>query len=412
MRTRVLLLVAAVVAAGCSPAVPEAEPFLGVWASEGWGIILDVHGGDADIYEVSSAQCLLATAGSARNIDDVVSLEGERLVLDDGGRVIRFDRLAGLPDRCTQQHDSSPAAVLSTVVAVVEEQYYPGVDAGWSQRVASLDLASIGDADALAAAIEALLGPLADPQLALQTETDLWSAGPHGIAAELATALTDGTLLPGATIAGAGGLVAAELDGGIGYLGFLRLGGFADGEDDSQRVLAAALDHVLDGATGAILNLRATTSGTATEALLVATRFVSAGAVVATYQAQLADGTTVAAGDAVVNPMPTGPFPGGVVVLVGPDTSGPAELLALALAELPGVTIIGEPTAGSPRSPLVRGLPNGWLLGIPNTAVTMPDGIQRVGVPLVPDVTAPLTSADIAAGRDPGLDAALVVLGG
>ena len=253
--------------------------------------------------------------------------------------------------------------------------------------------------------------PLDDPQIALQTGSSLWHAVPSGVPDDLAAGLAAGTLLPGATIAGAGALVVADLGGGVRYLGFLRLGGFADSTDGSQRVVAAALDSSLDGALGLVLDLRAATTGAETEALLVATRFVATATVVATRHVRLEDGSLEAAGDATVNPMPTGPFSGRVVVLVGPGTSGPAELLALALAPLPTVTIVGEPTAGSPRAPLVRGLPNGWLLGIPNVEVITADGMARVGAPLVPDVSAPVTPDDLAAGRDPGLDAARAVLG-
>ena len=403
----------ALITAACSTAVREAEPFVGVWVSEGWGIVLHVHGGDADIYEVSSAHCVLASAGSARNIDDVVALDGERLVLTDAGRVVRFDRVTELPAACTFEPDPSPAGVLDVVVASIEEHYHPGVDPGWTERIATVVPPPEGDDAALAAAVETLLTPLADAQIALQTGSDgLWSPVSGGVAEDLAAALTGGTLLPGATIAGDGGLVTADLGDGVRYLGFLRIGGFAGSSDDSQRVLAAVLDHSLEEATALVIDLRSTTAGSETEALLVATRFMPTRTVVATTEARLSDGSTVPAGEAVVNPMPGGPFPGSVVVLVGPGTSGPAELLVLALAPLPGVTIVGEPTAGSPRSPLVRTLPNGWLLGVPNTEVITPDGMRHAGAPVVPDVTVALGADDLAAGRDPGLEAARSLLAG
>jgi C-terminal processing protease CtpA/Prc len=253
---------------------------------------------------------------------------------------------------------------------------------------------------------------LGDPEIALQAGIEpIWAPSPGGAGAALAAALIDGTLLPGATIAGGDGIVALDLGGGVQYLGLLRLGGFADSSDGSQRVIAAALDQTLRQATGLVLDLRAATTGAETEALLVATRFVSERTVVATIEARVDTvGGRIYAGDAVVNPMPTGPFAGRVVVLVGAGTAGPGELLALALASLPNVTILGEPTAGSPRSPLVRTLPNGWVLGVPNTEVTV-TGVPRVGNPLLPAVTVVLTGGDVAAGRDPGLEAALVLLG-
>ena len=396
----------------CSNAVPEAEPFLGVWASQGWGIILHVHEGDADIYEISATHCLLASSGSARNIDDFVAIDGRRLVLTDGGRVVYFEPLTDLPAECSATLDASPPAVVDAVVAAVEEHFHPGVDPGWAGRVAALTPPAAGDEAALLAAITELLAPLGDPEIALQAGTEpIWAPSPGGAGAALAAALVDGTLLPGATISGGNGIVALDLGGGVQYLGLLRLGGFADSSDGSQRVIAAALDQSLRQATGLVLDLRAATTGAETEALLVATRFVSQRTVVATIEARVDDGGgRIHAGDAVVNPMPTGPFAGRVVVLVGAGTAGPAELLALALASLPNVTILGEPTAGSPRSPLVRTLPNGWVLGVPNTEVTV-TGVPRVGNPLLPGVTAVLTGDDIAGGRDPGLEAARLLLG-
>ncbi|MBI5157017.1 MAG: hypothetical protein HZA58_03275 [Acidimicrobiia bacterium] len=408
MKARALVAVGLVLGA-CSTAVPEAEPFAGVWASEGWGIVLDIHGGEADIYEISSAQCLLASSGSARNIDEVVSFEGQRLVLDDGGRVVRFDRLEALPAACAVDPDPAPATVLATVVAAVEEHYHPGVDAAWEDRLAALVVPPEGDTAALAAAVKGLLAPLGDPQVALQSGGDVWTAASSPVATALAIALGEGALLPDADVVAAGGLVVADLGGGVRYLGFLRLGGFADSDSGSQRTLAGALDLSLEGASRIVLDLRATAAGAETEALLVATRFVASTTVVATYEARLGDGSMVASGEAVAHPMPTGPFAGSVVLLIGPGTSGPAELLALALADLPGVTVVGEPTAGSPRSPLVRSLPNGWLLGVPNIEVTTADGMPRVGVPLMPDVMAPLTIDDITAGHDPGLEAAVAL---
>lgn len=409
---RRLLPALLVAISACSNAVPEAEPFLGVWASQGWGIILHVHEGDADVYETSATHCLRASSGSARNIDDFVTLDGARLVLTDGGRVVYFVALPDLPAACSTTLDASPQAVLGAVVTAVEEHFHPGVDPEWAGRVAALTPPPAGDDAALLAAITELLTPLRDPAIALQPGAGpIWAPSPGGAGSALAAALRAGTLLPGATIAGAGGIVAFDLGGGVQYLGLLRLGGSADSSSGSQRVIAAALDQTLRHASGLILDLRAATTGAEVDALLVATRFVTARTVVATIEGRVDDGGgRIHAGEAVVNPMPTGPFPGRVVVLIGPGTAGPAELLALALAPLTNVVILGEPTAGSPRSPLVRTLPNGWVLGVPNTEVTV-DGVPRVGNPLIPDETAVLTVEDVAAGRDPGLEAALAVIG-
>jgi hypothetical protein len=148
------------------------------------------------------------------------------------------------------------------------------------------------------------------------------------------------------------------------YLGLLRLGGFADSSDGSQRVIAAALDQSLRQATGLVLDLRAATTGAETEALLVATRFVSQRTVVATIEARVDDGGgRIHAGDAVVNPMPTGAFAGRVVVLVRWHRRSAERCLHARV----NVTILGDRRRG-PALPCAHP-PNGWVLGVPNTEV-------------------------------------------
>lgn len=405
------LAAAAVLVLSACTGVPEAEPFLGVWASQGWGLILHVHGGDADVYETSATHCLLTSEGSARNIDEVAALEGDELVLRDSGRVIRFDRRDALPVECTLPADATAPAVFAAAVAAVTEHYHPGVDDGWEDRVATLSPDAAADDASLFAALTELLTPLQDPVFALQrADGEVWSPPLSAAVTALRAAQLDDSVLPGAVITAGEGIVIGEVAPGIGYLGLLRLGGFAANSAGSQRVLAAALDQTLRDHDAVVLDLRTATTGSELEALLVATRFVLAPTVVATSAVRVPGGDAVAAGESIVNPMPTGPFPGRVVVLIGPGTSGPAELLALALEPLAAVTLVGEPSAGSPRVPLVRTLPNGWILGVPHSEVFATGGTGRVGNPLVPDVIAVVTVADLTSGRDPGIAAALEVL--
>lgn len=205
-----------------------------------------------------------------------------------------------------------------------------------------------------------------------------------------------------------GDLFTRDLGRGLAYLGVALL---AAPDEESQRALAAALDSVLGDTDGVVVDLRGASGGLEAAALLVATRFVPTERVVASRLAR-AGAVMVEAGELWVTPRPTGTFEGSVVVLVGPSTSGAAELLAWILADLPGVIVIGEPTAGSARDPLVRALPNGWSLGVPNADVVGPDGITRLGIPLVPDIAVATTLDDLSSGRDPGLSAALEALVG
>ena len=206
-------------------------------------------------------------------------------------------------------------------------------------------------------------------------------------------------------MSGDGGIVTGSF-GAVGYLGLARLGGFADDDEGSQRVLAAELDRVLAGSAAVIVDLRGASSGRAVEAMLVASRFVAEERLIATQMI----GSTPA-GDITVRPSLSGVFPGRLVVLVGPATAGAAEMLVLALRGVPGAVLAGEPTAGSPTPPLARYLPNGWSLGVPALDLMTPDGASWSGVAIVPGTEIATTRGDLESGADPGVSVARALLG-
>lgn len=77
----------------------------------------------------------------------------------------------------------------------------------------------------------------------------------------------------------------------------------------------------------------------------------------------------------------------------------------------PAVERIGENTMGAFSDVGARHLPNGWTFGLPNELFLTERGtsFDRSGIP--PTIAVPtLKTADLAAGRDPGLDRAIAVL--
>lgn len=391
---------ALVLVAGCDPGEREARPYAGRWESQGFGLFFDIHGGEVDIYEHSDVHCFRVATGSAQGISEVLSLEDERLVLRDGERVVEFVDVGTLPERCADPVDDSPPVVFTVALKTIAEHHVPAPGAAWREEGDSIgsSLTDESSPEDLRAALIEALSLLGDPEVRLAAGTEApWPAAPQ-IGGALETrweAELEGRMLVG------------EVSPGVAYLGFLSL--VTEGEGD-QRALAAALDDVLADAGALVIDLRAASGGVEEAALQVATRFVPSERVVANLWVRSGEGQ-VAAGALSVSPRPTGTFAGPVVVLVGPATSGAAELLARILSGVPGVTVVGEPTAGSPREPLVRALPNGWSLGVPNLEVTGPDGESWLK-PLIPVVTAVTTVADLEAGSDPGLEAALEHLEG
>ena len=101
-----------------------------------------------------------------------------------------------------------------------------------------------------------------------------------------------------------------------------------------------------------------------------------------------------------------------LAVLVDEGTASGAEMVALALREHAGATIVGQPTAGGLTFPTTEQLIGNVTLSYPTTRVgTAKDKQVLEGNRLAPDVAAPnATAADYAAKRDPQLDAAVAAL--
>ena len=359
----------------CNPGARDAEPFQGNWQSVTWGTYLSVDGGSIEIFEYSAVHCFSIASGGARGVVDVLSLEGENLVLTDAGRTVRFDRIDFLPDTCIGPVADDPVATFEVLAATIEAHYSPGVDQDWTHRVEALRPKVDVSDDVLFEAITSLLEPLGRPDVRLAARGEAWVAAP-----------ADPIQFPEAEALGRGGILSGSLGDGIAYLAFRRFGDLAGDSDGSQRAAADVIDSAVAGANSLVLDLRASNGGSIDHAMLVASRIIPTDRVVAALSARGPDRFS-AAGDVTVRPLPTGTFRGRVAVLVGPGTVGVAELLAAALAGGDGVTIIGQPTAGSPGPGMVRFLPNGWSVGLPNLTATLADGTDLAdGV--LPDVLA------------------------
>src|SRR5262249_41536045 len=82
------------------------------------------------------------------------------------------------------------------------------------------------------------------------------------------------------------------------------------------------------------------------------------------------------------------------------------------MGRTPHVLRIGENTQGVFSDVLVRKLPNGWMFGLPNEVFRTPEGTTFDGPGIPPDIDVPVfADADLAAGRDPALERAIVELG-
>jgi hypothetical protein len=415
-------------ASGCSDgAAREAAPFEGVWQSDAFGSFVVVEGGSLQVLEYTSVSCAPLVDSTARGISDIASIVDDRLVVRDSGRIVTYDSIDALPATCDEDFISdNPRRTVEVVIATFDEHYAfleeRAPDWESMRAAASAAVTETSTAAELFEVLTALLGSLGDAQVRLAVDDpDVGSVWPSEsadpLAARLREEITAGTFLqPGSETRGDGGIVVGRTPAGAGYLALTRLVGFDDTTDEGIDELASAIDELLaglEGAPGLVIDLRGNRGGLELFAPVVASRFLDSERVVARRTARVA-GTDefVPSGEVTVTPMPTGTYRGPVVVLVGPATAGAAELLVLALRTQDGVTLVGEPTAGSLSPILPRALPNNWIVGISNQRVYDSDGAlwEVAGIP--PDETVPLTIADLDGAEDPVLARADDILRG
>jgi len=104
-------------------------------------------------------------------------------------------------------------------------------------------------------------------------------------------------------------------------------------------------------------------------------------------------------------------YAGRVVVLTSGGTGSAAELLAHVLRHHRRATLVGQKTAGAVMLSRYYNLPGDGRLQIPTEDYVGLDGQRLEGRGVTPDIVTPLpTLAELRAGRDPALEAALRLL--
>ncbi|MFA6957172.1 MAG: S41 family peptidase [Thermoanaerobaculia bacterium] len=98
---------------------------------------------------------------------------------------------------------------------------------------------------------------------------------------------------------------------------------------------------------------------------------------------------------------------GPIALLTSARTYSAAEDFTVAFLGAKRGELIGEPTGGSTGQPLMFAVPGGGSVRICSKRNTLVDGREFVGIGIQPDLLVRPTVADLRAGRDPVLDAAV-----
>ena len=104
---------------------------------------------------------------------------------------------------------------------------------------------------------------------------------------------------------------------------------------------------------------------------------------------------------------PVEPYAGSLAIVVDGLSASTSEMFAAALQSLGRARVFGERTPGQALPALATKLPTGDVLMHVVADFVTPDGSRLEGKGVVPDELVPLTRADVVAGRDAALEAAV-----
>ncbi len=99
-----------------------------------------------------------------------------------------------------------------------------------------------------------------------------------------------------------------------------------------------------------------------------------------------------------------------LVMLTNRYTISAGETFGFALKTLPQLMHVGDTTTGAFSDTVERELPNRWLYRVPVAEVLDGAGVSWEGLGLIPDQVVKNTIADLEAGNDKMLEAAVAVL--
>jgi carboxyl-terminal processing protease len=195
----------------------------------------------------------------------------------------------------------------------------------------------------------------------------------------------------------------------FGYLRLLELEGF------ERRALTAALDKLaLDfkDLKGIIIDIRDCPGGDDSTAITIINRFCDRKRIAFHRQTKIGPGEDDLSSLKTwhIEPQGQDQFTGPIVLLTCDSVFSGGEAFALAIKQLPYVTIIGDHTNGIFSYELEKKLPNGWRYCLSYQIYFSPDLVCYEGKGVPADIELFNTKSDIEAGVDPLITRALEVL--
>jgi hypothetical protein len=197
----------------------------------------------------------------------------------------------------------------------------------------------------------------------------------------------------------------------FGYIRILELEGIG------MRTLTRALDKIardFDGLKGFIIDIRDNPGGDDSTAIAIINRFCDRKRVAFRRKTKIGPGKDAFTPVRTWHLHPEGDaqFVGPIVLLTSDSVFSGGEAFALAIRQLPYVTIVGDHTNGIFSYQLEKKLPNGWDYCLSYQVYLSADHVCYEGKGVPADIELLNTKADVARGVDPLITRALEVLKG
>ena len=411
-----------------------ADPYLGVWRSNGYAEILEIVTGRFRVFSETTSSLVLKQEGKRSGnllYFDVEPETGVLVVADGSLNLWRNEFSVGrsysrAKDRPLTPTANAERALNLRVVWEAFNENYPffalrGVDWKRQFEIARRRLRPAMTDDEFFTLVSDMLTSLGN-------DGHVWMRRPDGKRFSGASVnphplrelrgrwqeLIDKKYLSGnARVHSNRRIFFGRLPNGIAYLGLRGVEGFSESRDVRENIAAfnMALNTIfseLRPNEPLVLDLRMNPGGYDDFSLLIAGRLTDRPKVAFFKQARI-QGTDRFEPLNVRNVFPSpGPnLTGPVYLLTSGLTYSGAEIFVMATMSFPNVTRIGENTAGALSDVLQFKLPNGWEIGLSNERYFASDGemYERRGIP--PHVESKMTVKTLEAGIDPGLETAM-----
>lgn len=420
------------------------QPHLyGIWQSDGYGYAIEVGPKRIALFHVTSDSCVEEIEGAEQlrhyfqDTPPEISSDKQRgnfkVTLEDYPIAMR--KIEQLPQVCDTRTASTPQTNFDALVSYFTEHYafFDLYDVDWAKSAAAAR-ASINDGTSEAELFDILsdlLDPLEDGHVSLVGVVDgkeqTYRSNP-GIVKETLSALAKAKGLEGAErkkygdaflerywIESVGQDILAgkgKMKGGnfiqygmasdtVGYIGFLTVAGFANGNLMEERADAAELNKIMDralakfkksGANAVIIDASTNQGGYDSISRAIASRFANKKTFV--YDKYAADSSISLPHREYVTPYAGARFGGPVYVLTSDETVSGGEVLTLAIRALPNGVHAGQTTRGAFSDVLSKRLPNGWKVSLSNEVYADAEGVVWEGKGIAPEVPLPVFASD------------------